>query len=266
MLAWLGASLSCLVLWSVVGGMLPAALVLGGATAVQAADEPAANAKTEDGGKKQTLLEKSLLQFYFESLGWRYTIAFLIISFVGVALVVMCFLMARREAVLPAHLLEGFEGHLNEKRYQEAYEMAKNDPTMLGQVLAAGMAKLSGGYDQAVTAMEEVGTDEAMKMEHKLSYIALVGTVAPMVGLLGTVDGMVQSFIVIASSDTTPKPSKLAEGISTALITTLVGLVIAIPAVAVYAVLKNRISRLIYEVGILSGGLMSRFQKAEKKP
>jgi biopolymer transport protein ExbB len=76
---------------------------------------------------------------------------------------------------------------------------------------------------------------------------------------------MVASFRVIASSPTTPKPSQLAEGISTALITTLMGLWLAIPAILVYGILKNRLSRLVLEVGILSENLMSRFQTLGKK-
>ena len=109
--------------------------------------------------------------------------------------------------------------------------------------------------------MQEVGEEETMKLEHRLSYIAMIGTVAPMVGLLGTVDGMIASFSVIANAQggKSPKPAELAEGISTALFTTLVGLVIAIPAIIAFGMMKNRISRLTLEVGILSEGLMSRF-------
>ena len=87
-----------------------------------------------------------------------------------------------------------------------------------------------------------------------------IGTISPMVGLFGTVHGMIKSFNVIATSGSTPKASELAEGISTALFTTLVGLAIAIPAIAAYNILKNRIARLVLEVGILSEGLMSRFE------
>jgi len=81
-----------------------------------------------------------------------------------------------------------------------------------------------------------------------------------MVGLLGTVDGMVASFMVIAASTTTPKPSVLAEGVSMALITTLVGLVLAIPAIISLALLKNRFAKLVMEVGVTAGNLMGRFE------
>ena len=203
---------------------------------------------------------RSYLEQMGSSLGWFFGIVFLGLSFTMVALFVMNLLTARRENVVPVALVEGFEAHLNEKRYQEAYEMAKNDESFLGQVLSAGLAKLSAGYDQAIEAMQEVGEEENMKLDHRLSYMALIGTISPMVGLLGTVQGMIASFSVIANSPTTPKPSELAAGISTALFTTLVGLFIAIPAIAAYNILRNRVARLVLEVGILSEGLMSRFQ------
>jgi biopolymer transport protein ExbB len=76
---------------------------------------------------------------------------------------------------------------------------------------------------------------------------------------------MVASFMVIARSSTTPKPSELAQGISMALITTLVGLVLAIPAIIAFSLFKNRLSRLTMEVGVITGNLMGRFESAGKK-
>jgi biopolymer transport protein ExbB len=230
-----------------------------------AAKETAATTEAGSSGM-QSIVGDSLLEFYFRALGWFYTITFLLISFIFVALVVMNLLAARRENIVPIALVQGFEQFLNEKKYQEAYELAKSDDSFLGQVLSAGLAKLSAGYPQAIEAMQEVGEEETMKLEHRLSYIALVGTISPMVGLLGTVDGMVDSFFEIASSDIAPKPAKLAEGISQALITTLVGLFLAIPAIAVFGILRNRFQRLTLEVGIVAETLMSRFQNVGKKP
>jgi biopolymer transport protein ExbB len=209
--------------------------------------------------------QQSLLAFFFNALGIRYTVAFLVISFTFVAFLVMNILGLRRDSVCPRHLAEAFEANLNEKRFQEAFDLAKNDESMLGQMLAAGMQNLQQGYDKALDSMGQVGEDENMKLEHRLSFLSLVGSIAPMVGLLGTVDGMVQSFMVIASSDTQPKPSKLAEGISMALITTLVGLVLAIPAIIAFNLMKNRLSRLVMEVGQTSSNLMSRFETMNKK-
>lgn len=207
--------------------------------------------------------EETILSWAFRSLGKGYSIVFLSLSFTLVALFVMNLITARRENVMPAQLIADFETCLNERRYQEAYDRAKGDDSFLGRILSAGLFKIStAGYNPAIEAMQEVGEDENMKMEHRLSYMALIGTISPMIGLFGTVHGMISSFQVIATSTTAPKPAKLAEGISTALFTTLVGLFIAIPAIAAYNILRNRVARLVLEVGIVSEGLMSRLQAA----
>lgn len=222
----------------------------------QAAAEPDAESAAQEAKKSE-----SMLVWLYNALGLRYVVSFLFLSFVFVAVLVMNLLGARRESVCPTMFAEQFEAHLNEKRFQEAYELAKNDESLLGKVLAAGMSKLSNGFEQTTTAMQEAGEDENMKIEHRLSYLALIGTLGPMVGLLGTVDGMIGSFTVIANSSTSPKPSQLASGISMAMVTTLVGLVLAIPAIAAFNILKNRFARLVLEAGTISGNLMGRFEK-----
>lgn len=208
------------------------------------------------------------LGWLYESLGPLYSVIFLLLSFALVAVFVMDMLAARRENIMPSQLIEGFEAHLNAKKYQEAYELAKGDDSFLGKVLSAGLSRISSGYPQAIEAMQEVGEEENMRLEHRLSYLALIGTISPMFGLLGTVDGMVQAFAVIARSTVTPKPSELAQGIMTALVTTLVGLWLAIPAVAAFNILRNRTARLVLEAGIVSENLMSRFQNVgqQKNP
>lgn len=221
-----------------------------------AAKEAADNAPPAEGSATG---ETNQLAFIAGALGPFYGIVFLLLSVTLGALLVMNFLAARRETIIPVHLVEEFETNLNEKKYQEAYDLAKQDESFLGAVLSAGLGKLSQGYPQAIEAMQEVGEEENMKLDHRLSYVALIGTISPMVGLLGTVSGMVSAFQVIANTDTAPKPADLAEGISTALVTTLFGLFMAIPAIAAYGILRNRLSRLVLEVGIVSEGLMSRF-------
>jgi biopolymer transport protein ExbB len=200
---------------------------------------------------------KSYLAFLAEALGLKYIIVFLVLSFGLVALLVMCFLQFRKTVLLPPDLSQQF--------YQQAFELAKGSDSYLGRVLAAGMGKLQSGYPAAVEAMQGAQGEEAMKLEHKISYVSLVGALAPMFGLLGTVDGMVAAFMKIAGSDTAPKPSELAVGISQALVTTLIGLWLAIPAIACYGILKNWLQRFNMDVEDESTRLMSRFQNMGKK-
>lgn len=236
----------------------PAPTVAAEDDAAVAEEAPAEEGK-EEGKEEAAPKSETMLGWLYRSLGLRYVIIFLFITFNLVAFVTMNLLAVRRDNILPEALVQGFEAHLNEKRYQDAYDLAKGDESFLGKVLTAGMAQLSSGYDNAVSAMEEVGAEENMRLEQRLSYVALIAQVGPMFGLLGTVDGMVMAFDVIAKSSQTPKPSQLAQGIGTALVTTVVGLWIAIPSIAYYHIVRNRMVRLVSEVGVVSGGLMKRF-------
>lgn len=224
-----------------------------------AADNGAAAAGNNGGGKD----DQSALGWVVESLGWGYLLIFLALSFTLVSLLVMNLLASRRENLVPQELVDGFEEKLNEKDFQSAYDMARTDESVLGQVLSAGLAKLSRGYNRALEGMQEVGEEESMKLDHRLSYMALIGNLSPMIGLFGTVHGMIKSFQVIAIAGSTPEPADLAKGISTALLTTLVGLAIAIPALAAYNILRNRVARLLLEVGVSSENLMSRFEDVQ---
>ena len=227
-----------------------------------AADAGAGGAAGDDGAADAggTGPQKSLLGWTKDSLGWPYVLIFLALSFTLVSLFVMNLLAARRETLLPQELVDEFEEKLNQKKFQDAYDLARSDESVLGQVLSAGLAKLSKGYNKALEGMQEVGEEESMKLEHRLSYMALIGNLRPMIGLFGTVQGMISSFQVIALGGATPKPADLAAGISTALFTTLVGLAVAIPAIAAYNILRNRVARLLLEVGVTSENLMSRFE------
>ena len=224
-------------------------------------DAPDAPAGNDDDAPKEAV---SALGWLIEALG-IYLIVFLLISVALVSLMIMNFLAVRRSVVCPPDLIDAFQAHLDEKQYQEAYELAKADESFLGNVLSAGLSKVSISYKHAVAAMQDIGAEENMKLDHRASYLALIGTLAPMIGLLGTVDGMIRSFYTIATAGTSPDANKLAEGISTALLTTLVGLLIAIPAIAAYNIFKNMIQKLVLDVGITSDNLMGRFEKVGSK-
>ncbi|MED5448576.1 MAG: MotA/TolQ/ExbB proton channel family protein, partial [Planctomycetota bacterium] len=220
---------------------------------------PAGDPTAAAEGEAAAPTSESLLKKSIGSLGYFFGPIFLLLSFTLVALVMMNVLQIRRDVLLPPEFVDDFEAQLDNKDYQGAYNTARDHDSMVARVLTAGLTKLNRGYSEAVEGMQEVGEDENMSLEHRLSYLALIGSIAPMIGLAGTVTGMIASFDEIATA-TQVEPSKLADGIQKALWTTLVGLGIAIPAMVAYSVLRNRVSRLVLEVGMVSEGLMARFQ------
>ncbi|MFM7918972.1 MAG: MotA/TolQ/ExbB proton channel family protein [Planctomycetaceae bacterium] len=231
--------------------------------AAEATADAAAPAAAD--GAAPAMQSRSFLAYIWNACGWFWGPAFLLVSFILVALIMMNLLQVRRDVLLPAQFVEEFEQKLNAKDFQGAYEYARGDDSFVARVLASGMSRLSRGYEEAVEGMQEAGEDENMSLEHRLSYVALIGTIAPMMGLMGTVQGMVNSFDKIAMSAVSPKPSDLAEGISTALVTTLIGLMLAIPAMVFHSILKNRIQRMVLEIGMVSESLMGRFAQVGKQ-
>ena len=246
--------------WTVTATCLSTGVALAQDEMEAGLDEAGGDVASEGGGGS------NLLVYIAEACGWVFGPVFLLLSFILVALLVMCFLQIRKAILLPPALTEQFEQHLEAKEYQPAYELAKNDDSYLGHVLAAGMGKLQSGYPAAVAAMEEAQGEEQMKLEHKISYVSLIGALAPMLGLLGTVTGMVGSFKKIADNPgVAPKPDQLAGGISTALVTTLIGLWVAIPAILFFQLFRNWLEEINSEASEESTRLMGRFQNMGKK-
>ena len=197
----------------------------------------------------------------------------MIVLFVMIALLMSLAMQLRRDNYLPGGLVEQFEERLRARDYQGAYEAARQSDSLIGRILSAGMngfahdfEKTDAAMREAETAMQEVGDDEALAMEQKIGYLALIASIAPMLGLLGTVQGMVFSFQYLAVSNASPNSFGLIDGIATALFTTLEGLVVCIPAIVFHMIYKNRLARFMLECGHAATRLMKNFQIVGKLP
>ena len=210
------------------------------ADATAAPAVPGESGDAADSGESKK--SDNYLMWMFRSLGWFFSVVFALLSMTMVALIVINIVNLRRSQIVPEALVEDFGKLIDENRFQEAYECAKDNESLLGQALSTGLARMPSGYEKASQAMQDVTQAESMRLEHQLGYLALIGNLAPMIGLFGTVVGMIASFQAIASGGAAPSPQKLAEGIATALFTTELGLAIALPALAAYDILKNRLA------------------------
>ncbi|QEH35683.1 Biopolymer transport protein ExbB [Aquisphaera giovannonii] len=183
----------------------------------------------------------------------------LAMSFYLIALVAWMALNYRTSVAIPRALAREVDELLEERKFSEAYHRAAASESLLGRVLAAGVRKLPAGMAPAQRAMEMANEDATMEMEHRTTYLATVGTLGPMIGLVGTVYGMIMSFRVIATEGSSPQASQLAAGISTALFATLEGIAISIPAIYFYSMFRNRIARLSLEVALAAEPMLERF-------
>jgi biopolymer transport protein ExbB len=147
----------------------------------------------------------------------------------------------KAEKILPTHVLEDVEAALEEEDYEGAYAVVQDDYSYLGRVLEGGLSKMNYGYDAVEKGADEAWTTQQTALMQTGSYVQLIGQLAPMLGLFGTVSGMMESFAVLAHSAGAANPKDLAEGIMNSLVTTFIGLLVAIPCNSVYLWLRNKI-------------------------
>lgn len=232
--------------------------------AAPAASDPATDVAPEAAAAESDGRGDNYLIWMIRSLGVFFTPVFICISLAMVALVTMNILAIRRSVIVPEELVRGVARLIDEQKNKEAYLAAKNDESLLGKMLSTGMARISAGQEKVEQAMQDVKDEETMRLQQRISYLALIGNLAPMVGLFGTVVGMIDSFQAIASGGAAPSPQKLAEGIATALFTTEIGLSIALPALAIYEIFKNRLDRYLLELGIVTDSFVGRFFNSQQ--
>ena len=184
------------------------------------------------------------------------------ISILTVALIVQYFIAIRRDNILPPAVLDHVRELFDEKQYGEAIEVTADEPSFLSYVVHAGLSDASHGYPAMERAMEEAAEERTTKFLRQIEWLNLIGNISPMLGLLGTVWGMILAFQELAASGGTADPSELSDSIGIALVTTLLGLAVAIPSLAVYAIMRNRVDSLTSEAMVAAQDLISTFRPA----
>jgi biopolymer transport protein ExbB len=188
----------------------------------------------------------------------------LLVSIALVALIVILFMDLKMAAAIPPGFVDAFTDTVNKRQFKQAFDMAKADNSILARVLTAGMSRLQYGLedarDMAENTLESIKSDK----EQKNNYTAVIGTLGPMLGLVGTVFGMILSFIELGRG-TTPNPARLADGISHALVVTLLGIALSVPAIFFNAFFRNRITRITMETNHIADDLLTQMYHNSKK-
>jgi biopolymer transport protein ExbB len=177
-----------------------------------------------------------------------------LMSFVGVGFVVEHALSIRKSRLMPEAVLDELEQLIAQGRVPEAIEFCSQsaNQSLASDVVLAGLERFQAsefGFAEYKAACEEEGEEQTARLYRKVDGLNLIGVIAPMLGLLGTVQGMIEAFNVIASRGGMARPDELADSISKALVTTLEGLVVAIPAMVAYSYFRNQIDSLVSEAG-----------------
>jgi biopolymer transport protein ExbB len=185
---------------------------------------------------------KGLLDF-IRAGGWvSYTL--IALSVIGAALVIEAFLHLKIEKIMPRGMVEQAEEHARKGRFSQILPLSQASDNLIGRILRGGMQQGSFGLPAVRQAMQEQGVKEMTRLSHRVNYMGFIGAIAPMMGLLGTVLGMVNSFHVLGSKGASARPDELAVGISFALVTTCEGLILAIPMMFFHNYFRDRVTRL----------------------
>jgi biopolymer transport protein ExbB len=229
----------------------------------RAQDEGAPAAGGEEGGVAKKPKD-SLIKHIIKSAGPIFGPMLLLISIGLVALVVLLAMDLRMGTSVPPEFVEEFTDTINKRRFKEAFELARSDNSFLGRVLAAGMARLQYGLEDArETAMNTVESIKASK-EQLIAYLATIGTLGPMIGLVGTVMGMIETFMVLGQGGQ-PNPGELASGISHALVITLLGIGLSVPAIFFHAFFRNRVIRISMDSANIADDLLTQMYHNSRK-
>lgn len=179
--------------------------------------------------------------------GWlMYVIGAL--SVLGVALIVYYLLELRVKNVAPAAQALRLRELLKDQRRADARDLCARQPTALALVLRSGLDFLKENPQaqpgMLKEIMESAGARQAGRMQNMIHYLVDLSAVAPMVGLLGTVIGLLKAFNSVAFDIAKARPMELAAGVGQALITTIAGLIVAIPAMMAYSWFRGRVIKL----------------------
>ncbi len=185
------------------------------------------------------------------------------LSFIATILVLVYFFTLRRGAVVTDSFMETAESLIKKGDYLALIAIANRHREAVAHVvqrtLDFAINNPAADFKHLREVAEAEGIRQASMLNHRITYLADVGTIAPMVGLFGTVIGMIRSFSVLASDMAASRPLMLAEGVSIALVTTAAGLAIGIPALAFHAFFRGRVQTLIADLEAASTHLFALF-------
>lgn len=179
--------------------------------------------------------------------GWvMWVLAFL--SVLALALILYFFFALREKKLVPRELTNQIRLFIKDNRYEDIARICKRNKGMLSKVVLSGLLRGSSDPQVVANTMETVGRRESESMMRKVRYLSDIGTVAPMLGLLGTVIGMISAFNLIAFDISAVKPVALASAVAQALVTTAAGLIVAIPCMGFFFYFRGKLQSLVSQV------------------
>jgi len=186
-------------------------------------------------------------------------------SLVTIALATEYGLTIRRKKLLPAGIGTHITSMIQQNGPEKLQEQIGKRDDFVSNAVARAFAQGKGDWFRMRSVVAESLQEQALALMRKIEWVNLIGNVSPMVGLFGTVFGMIKLFNAIVTAGGQPQPAQLADGISVALVTTFWGLFIAIPALAIYGVFRNKIETIVSDAVTEAENILPEFRHSLKK-
>jgi biopolymer transport protein ExbB len=184
-------------------------------------------------------------------------------SIIGLSVFIERLWALRRSKIIPPELIHEIEERVKARKISEAIYLCQNDNSSIAKVFLAGLKRLGKGMWLVKEAIEDRGSREGLILEKYLGLLSTIAQMSTLLGLLGTVSGMIKTFKAI--SLTGQNPALLAGGIAEALIATFSGLCVAVPVMAFHRILKDKAELLIYEMEESSLKLIELIEESSTK-
>ncbi len=211
---------------------------------------------TEPSGEADGENQRHLLKMIFagDPFGIAIVVLIILLSFVSVFFIFEHLLTITKSKLMPENVLGELEQRIARGEVNPAIEFCHQPENycLASDVILAGLERYQAsefGFAEYKSAVEEAGEDHTGRLYRRTEVLGVIGSIAPMLGLTGTVLGMITAFNTIAEKQGMARPDELAGGIGQALITTLLGLVVAIPTMVAFSYFRNKIDSIVAEAG-----------------
>jgi biopolymer transport protein ExbB len=193
------------------------------------------------------------------------TITIGILSIIATTFIIQGFIRNRASVLIPEASNNHIRELIGQKKFKELIDFTETDPSFVSKALNPAL-KRAPSFSSMKEAMETAIGEQTAEQFRKIEYLNIIGNLGPLLGLLGTVMGMIQAFDQMQRSGGNAKPDQLAGGISTALTHTFLGLFLAVPCLAAFGVLRTIVDRLTIRGALVAEEMLLMVKPAEAKP
>lgn len=216
------------------------------------------------GGAQPAVQKQGILSLILSHIDFVFVII-ATLSVIGLTLIIQGFIKIRAAALIPEASTNHIRELIGQRQFKELIDFTENDPSFISRALNPAL-KRAPSFSSMKEAMETALAEQTAEQFRRIEYLNIIGNLGPLLGLLGTVLGMIEAFQDLMAAGGEANPAKLAGGISTALTHTFLGLMLAVPCLAVFGVQRTMVDRLTTQGALIAEELLLLIKPAEAKP